>query len=249
MKSEIGPVGPCITGIIDLRNPSQPLHEGFIIEEGNVPGFGGYTLSDIWMLMAALFGKHTTEDSKIEVKQFLAKLESLFLGPYKGAAYNTQTFLVMAHDSSNGQLLLHSDKLRINWPDIIKEPIFSKINETLLKATEPLKGVYSEVSFPEKTLISVHSLGGCSMAENADNGVVNDRGQVFCGNSGSEVYDSLYVNDAAVIPGSLGVNPSFTISAIAERCCALIAKDNLWVIDYRSRVAKKNSTKDIEDLV
>jgi cholesterol oxidase len=44
---------------------------------------------------------------------------------------------------------------------------------------------------------------------------VDHRGQVFG-------YPGLYVADAAVIPEALGVNPSRTIAALAERIAELI---------------------------
>jgi choline dehydrogenase-like flavoprotein len=56
-----------------------------------------------------------------------------------------------------------------------------------------------------------HPLGGCRMAESSDLGVVNDSGAVFG-------YEGLYCIDSSIIPTSLGVNPSLTISAVSERC-------------------------------
>ncbi len=56
-----------------------------------------------------------------------------------------------------------------------------------------------------------HPLGGCRMAESADLGVVDDSGAVFG-------YEGLYCIDSSIIPTSLGVNPSLTISAVSERC-------------------------------
>ena len=55
-----------------------------------------------------------------------------------------------------------------------------------------------------------HPLGGCRMAESKDLGVVNDRCEAFDN-------EGLYCIDSSAIPTSLGVNPSLTISAVAER--------------------------------
>jgi cholesterol oxidase len=51
-----------------------------------------------------------------------------------------------------------------------------------------------------------------------DTGVVNHKGEVFG-------YPNLYVADAAIIPTALGVNPSRTIGALAERIAKIIAQE------------------------
>jgi choline dehydrogenase-like flavoprotein len=56
-----------------------------------------------------------------------------------------------------------------------------------------------------------HPLGGCRMAESPDLGVVDDGGAVYG-------YEGLYCIDGSIVPTSLGVNPSLTISALCERC-------------------------------
>lgn len=61
-----------------------------------------------------------------------------------------------------------------------------------------------------RNLITPHPLGGCGMGETAQDGVVDHLGQVFG-------YDGLYVMDGAVLPQALGLNPSRTIAALAER--------------------------------
>lgn len=65
--------------------------------------------------------------------------------------------------------------------------------------------------------ISAHPLGGCPMGFDASNGVVDSLGRVFRGKNGNAIYDGLYVADGSIIPTSLGVNPSLTITAVAFR--------------------------------
>ena len=57
--------------------------------------------------------------------------------------------------------------------------------------------------------LTAHILGGCRMARGPEDGVVDSRGQVFG-------YPGLYVVDGSVVPVNLGVNPSLTITALAE---------------------------------
>jgi cholesterol oxidase len=47
------------------------------------------------------------------------------------------------------------------------------------------------------------------------NGVVDHRGEVFG-------YPGLFVADGAVVPRAIGLNPSKTIAALAERIAALM---------------------------
>jgi choline dehydrogenase-like flavoprotein len=65
----------------------------------------------------------------------------------------------------------------------------------------------------------VHNLGGCSIGKDKDHGVVNNFGKVFRddGTTLTDTYVDFYVVDGAIIPTSLGVNPSLTISALAFR--------------------------------
>jgi cholesterol oxidase len=70
------------------------------------------------------------------------------------------------------------------------------------------QNIVSEVLL--RTPATAHILGGCCIGESAESGVIDERHQVF-GHPG------LYVCDGSVIPGNLAVNPSLTITALAER--------------------------------
>ncbi|HSR66311.1 MAG TPA: alpha/beta fold hydrolase [Acidobacteriota bacterium] len=226
-------VGPTITGIIDLRNKDK-LEDEIVIEEGSLAGGVANLLPVGLSAAAAVFGKDTDAGDFFAEKR--REWESVLRGPYHGATRNTQAFLVMAHDDGMGEMRLEDDRLRIHWPGVGSQPIFKTINETLHEATRPLGGTYVRNPTWSRLfghdLVTVHPLGGCAMAERAEDGVVNHKGQVFSSPAGQQVYDNLYVTDGAVVPRTLGVNPLLTISALAERACAVAAADRGWNIDY-----------------
>jgi cholesterol oxidase len=175
---------------------------------------------------------------------------SLITGPAAGTLSHTQTFLVMSHDGSDGRLYLDNDRLRVDWANVGKRPVFERDNEQLEAATRALGGIFVKNPVWSRMfkhgLITVHPLGGCPMARTAADGVVNHKGQVYAEGSGTVVHDGLYVMDGAVIPRSLGVNPLLTITALAERNCALLARDRGWHIDYAlpsSRTTRHNTSR------
>jgi cholesterol oxidase len=73
---------------------------------------------------------------------------------------------------------------------------------------------------------TAHILGGCPIGLTADDGVVDPESRAFG-------YDDLYVIDGSVIPANLGVNPSLTITAMAEHAMTHVPprserKDGIW---------------------
>ena len=63
--------------------------------------------------------------------------------------------------------------------------------------------------------VTAHILGGCVIGANAEEGVIDPRHEVFG-------YPGMYVVDASAIPANVGVNPSLTITAMAERAMSLV---------------------------
>lgn len=222
-------VGPCITGIIDIRD-TPDVNEGMVIEEGSLPGGLRLVVPGAMALGDELLGKesggilHRIKDKVLDL-----------LGSHMAAAEKTQTYLVMAHDSGTGTMVLNAyDQLEVHWPALAAEPVFTRIKDNLVKATEPLHGRFLEDPLAAQhlhDLITVHPLGGCIMAENGQAGVVNHLGQVFTGDT-DEAYEGLYACDGSVIPRPLGVNPLLTISALAERTCRLLAERQGWTLPY-----------------
>jgi cholesterol oxidase len=66
--------------------------------------------------------------------------------------------------------------------------------------------------------VTAHILGGCPIGANpkgnSQPGVVDTRHEVYG-------YPELYVVDGSAIPANVGVNPSLTITALAERAMSL----------------------------
>jgi cholesterol oxidase len=232
---EVPPVGPCIAGIIDIRGQPE-LDEGMVIEEGVAPGGISVLLARVFPLVTKLVGKDTDEGAADFLRERAQELETLLRGAYRGALQSTLIFLVMTHDDGAGQMALRDGRLRIDWPGVGSQQIFQRVHENLQKATVALGGTYVKnpvwSRFFQQDLVTVHPLGGCVMGDDAARGVVNHKGQVFAGTSGTEVHEGLYVCDGSIVPRPLGVNPLLTISALTERCCALLARDRGWQFGY-----------------
>jgi cholesterol oxidase len=92
------------------------------------------------------------------------------------------------------------------------------------EATEVAESFAEEVdgyvgSIVTETLLGIpttaHILGGACMGESREKGVIDDKHQVFG-------YDGLYVIDGSAVSANPGVNPSLTITALAERAMSFI---------------------------
>jgi cholesterol oxidase len=70
---------------------------------------------------------------------------------------------------------------------------------------------------------TAHCLGGCVIGDSPEKGVVDSRHRVFG-------YKNMYVCDGSVVAANLGVNPSLTITALAERAMSFIpsAAEHGW---------------------
>ncbi len=144
-------------------------------------------------------------------------------------AEHTIAWFAQSVDASNGRLLLKKSwlhggrkRLHLDWDIRQSEDNFKKVNELhkkLAQANNPL----SVTTLPTWTLLrdltTPHPLGGCRMADSREEGVVDHRGEVYG-------YPGLYVADGAIIPFALGINPSRTIAALAERNVAILLQES-----------------------
>ncbi|HEY8572913.1 GMC oxidoreductase [Phenylobacterium sp.] len=237
--------GPCIAGVIDMRDTPDASH-GLVIEEGVIPGSLAPALPPAFFFAEALAGnpsqfgpaqmKSRLMDAKAMGEAFQTSPGSLGDWAYKGPVARTQTYLVMSVDDASGVLSLADDRLRIEWPDGGRTGAIARDNDVLRQAARAIEAQF----FPNplwtdplgKRVITVHPVGGCRMADDAADGVVDAQGRVFSVTAGQDIHPGLYVMDGAAMPGAVGVNPLLTITAVAERACELLARDRGWTIDY-----------------
>jgi cholesterol oxidase len=232
--AETGPVGPCITGLIDLRNTDE-FEDGMVIEEGSIPAGMAPVLPAIMAASAAAIGQDMDKGVLDAVEERAREQQSLLLGAYQGAVHRTQTYLVMSHDDGKGRIALDEGRLKVDWPDVSGQAVFKAIEKNLKRATKATGGTYVRNPLSEtmlgRNLISVHPLGGCGMGQDRARGVVNHKCQVFDAQEGAgadAVHEGLYVCDGSVVPRPLGVNPLLTITALAERAMIHLASDRGW---------------------
>ena len=146
-------------------------------------------------------------------------------------------YAAMGRDAADGRIrlgrkLLGETALRVERDSgqrFDQDPIYAEIHATLdLFSKElgapsgrhdsPLRASRARSGEPPVLGVS-HPLGGCRIAKDASGGVVDEFGRVFG-------YPGLYVADASMVPTSLGVNPSLTISALALRVADRMIRDH-----------------------
>ena len=233
--------GPCITGMIRVTmDAPHPVSHGVLIEDGVAPG-------PLAMAYPAIFfGDDVVSDGMMrfpDVQRRLQDVASLGTALMNGVGIDTlaytapmaqmQSYLLMSHDAAQGEIVFDpvQDIVKVVWPGVGRGAPFVRDNILLKQASDALwadylaNPVWSE-PFGWK-VVTTHPIGGCRMADEPAFGVVNADCQVFSG-KGSAVYDGLMVCDGSVIPGSLGVNPLLTISAVTIRAMDRLITRNGW---------------------
>lgn len=198
--------GPTITAAVDLLDGAFRGQHVFI-EDGGLPDFGGSYLQKL--------AADTSGDPR---KQLLIQfIRTLNAG---GALDHVMPWFAQGRDAGNGVMSWKDGRLALDWDVADSEPTINAIVElhqqmSLKTGGLPLTPLTWTLG---KELITPHPLGGCSMGTAADNGVVNHAGEVFG-------YRNLFVADGAIVPKALGLNPSRTIGALAERVASIIVSE------------------------
>lgn len=198
--------GPTITSAIDLLDGTVD-GQGVFIEDGGLPDLALGFVRDL----AAEGAVNPRAKMLVESLRVLVRLN---------AFAQVMPWFAQARDAADGRLSLKAGALHLDWDiqgSVKAIEAVIRTHEKLARSTGgmPLVPITWTLA---KELITPHPLGGANMGATADNGVVDHKGEVFG-------YRNLYVADGAIVPEAIGLNPSKTIGALAERIAALIAAE------------------------
>ena len=205
--------GPTIACAIDFLDRSDN-GQSFWIEDGGFPD----------LLLDYANRLDATADKGIAAKLLLDGLRHILAGgePFS----NVMPWFAQGVDAANGTLSMQDSwltgepHLALKWDIDKSEELIDTIiaKHRQLSAATGGDAVVPLTWSIRRLLVTPHPLGGCSMADTPLDGVVNHTGEVFN-------YPNLYVIDGAIVPEALGVNPSRTIAALAERAVEILVKE------------------------
>ncbi len=218
-------VGATILGIVDDRGGA--LDDGIILEEGAFPSGMASLLRILVGALAGIEGE-ASHGFLHHFHDRIAEAHDLLGDHREGALNRSLLLLLMGHDGADGLIELdcHGRPV-IRWPQLHTRKLFSAENQLARVITRKLGGSFVKEPLNTPMFLNnhatVHPLGGCPMGDDAACSVVDDAGRVF--RDDGRRHRGLYISDASVIPTSLGVNPLWTISALAERIADHVAHD------------------------
>jgi cholesterol oxidase len=205
--------GPVITTSITVPANRSPSGRGYRIQDGGAPVLADWLWEGLevpklpWRLRSeiaaairgALTGRRDTNLSAMLAEAFTDRSAALM------------PLLVNGRDVPDGTYVLNGGRLDLTWSSASSSDYYAGVEQSFGDLAEALGG---RIRMPPWRWINrsmtIHPLGGCPMADDPRSGVVDSWGRVY-GHPG------LYVADGAAMPGPVGVNPSFTIAAFADR--------------------------------
>jgi len=199
--------GPTITSAINMLDGSADGQDVFI-EDGGLPD-----------ILGGFLGRVTSAPpDTAQARLIIESLRPLLTG--NNLTDHVMPWFAQSRDAGDGVFTLEDGRLSLAW-DIAKSrktiDAVVRLHQELARATEgmaltPLPWTIAQ------DLITPHPLGGCRLGQTSADGVVGHNGEVFG-------YKNLFVADGAIVPKAIGLNPSRTIGALAERIAALIVAD------------------------
>lgn len=224
--------GPVITQVMDhgllQRQPGRPA---FLLEDAAFPPLLAWYLEGLRPVFGPL--QMLAKGLRAGRRWWRRRWQGLWGGRSSGSvaeyfsemlggdlSSHSSVLLFMGKDSGDGRLSVRQGRLSLDWPQARSRALYEAIvacSERFARFVKARTHLTQPTWYwPFRRNITVHPLGGCALADTPEGGVAGvrdgERGQLFG-------YQGLYVTDGALVPTSLGANPSATIAALAEWVC------------------------------
>jgi cholesterol oxidase len=200
--------GPTITTACVYDIEVNGRRTWFMIEEG------GYS-DRVAQLMPLLHPIRLAHLAGRELESRVTRHAHAFASLLEEEGDSTAILLAMGRDCADGTIELERrhQRLHVRWDSRSNLELYSMETAACAELAAALGGKLALA--PNWRFLgqpsAVHNLGGCRMADDVEDGVVDSEGRVFG-------YPGLHVLDAGILPVAVGANPSHTIAAVAERC-------------------------------
>jgi len=218
LKPDFGPVITTAVRYPDTLDGNGDVGRGFYVEDGGNPylfswmaelsgvlGLIWRLVRFVWIRVKYLLGLSTTTDMGHQIARLIGTCTN---------SSHAMPILAMGRDIPSGHFTLKNGVLDCDWNRKRSRGYYHRLTRELRKFARGMKAKYLENPFsrlkPFEQVLTAHPLGGCPMGRTPKDGVVDSWGEVFR-------YPGLYVGDGSAMPGPVGLNPSLTIAAFADR--------------------------------
>ena len=180
-------VGPVITSAIrmpDAHDGTGATGRGFYVEDGGNPAFLDWLAESAGAISmagraAAFLARrvmaHWSGDPRSHISADVSKL----LGGGRVSSTGLP-MLAMGRDIPDGVMRLRHGDLELDWTTKTSEAYFDRVERTINGIASALGGkLLNTPLWLFKQVITVHALGGCPMAANEQDGVIDTGGEVF----------------------------------------------------------------------
>ena len=205
--------GPAITTSVHVPAERSESGREHYVQDSGAPAFTEWMWQalelpeDLWAARRMVWRRAKEKLTGRRDENISAELATLMGSGRMSAAM--MPLLGMGRDVADARLHRDDDgELDLEWDDRASRPHYDALRATCGALSRAMGADWMPIRSAHLT--TVHAVGGCAMAVNPADGVVDPLGNVH-GHPG------LHVADGSVMPGPVGPNPSFTIAALADR--------------------------------
>lgn len=222
--------GPVITSAIrfgDQLDEQGESGRGFYVEDGGhphllswmselsgLPGFLSRSVHFLKIILKYRLGLSNDADLGAEISGIIGDASS---------SMSSFPILSMGRDVPNARMFFKDGKyLDCDWTIKNSAKYYAEVRRAGKAIARALNAEFMDnpsYKWNFHQVLTAHPLGGCAMAENKVDGVINSCGEVFD-------YPGFYIADGSVLPGPVGPNPSLTIAALSDRFAEHIIADH-----------------------